>query len=124
MTNQSIGWIGLVGFLIIMIFIMTMFYGYLLGNWIDPSSCPKSYGEYGVIPGVIGNIVNKCNGPCEFTIPNLVDAVFKCNSDKNCEAFYYDGKYMKYIEINSPFTSANPGGLYIRQRKILRDGIA
>ena len=115
------GWIGLICFLIVFLFIITLLYGYLLNTWIDPETCPKSYGQYGVLPGVIGDIVDECNGLCEFTVPTLADAAIKCDSDSRCQSFYYDGRNMKYIKINSQFISASPGGTYIRQRKIIRN---
>lgn len=122
MVIENAGLIGLVGFLILILFIITLFYSYLLAAWINPASCPKAVGEYGVIPGVVGEIINACDGLCEFNVPTLADAAIKCDSDSRCESFYYDGRIMQYIKLNSPFTSANPGGMYIRQRKIIKNG--
>ena len=124
MTFEGAGWIGLICFLIIFLFVITMFYAFTLNNWIDPRSCPESIGQYGVLPGVIGTILNNCNGPCEFRVSSLAEAAIRCDSDSKCDAFYYDSGNMKYVEINSPLTTANPGGTYVRQRKIIRNGEA
>lgn len=97
---------------------MTIFYTYLLSTRIDPSSCPKSIGDYGVIAGQTGNVLNTCNGPCKFLVPSLTSAVSRCDGDDRCRAFYYDGLNMEYIELGSPLMTAMRGGLYIRQRNI------
>jgi hypothetical protein len=125
MDSNSYGWIGLCGFLLVMLLIMTIFYSYILTTRIDPTSCPKSIGNYGVIAGKIGAVLNNCDtrdefgGRCEFIVPSLFNATTKCDSDSRCQAFYYDGIRMIYIDPNSPMVSVIPGGSYIRQRDII-----
>ena len=120
MESDCFGWIGLAGFLLLLLLIITIFYTYLFSTRIDPSSCPKSIGDYGVIPGQVGTMLTTCNGDkaCQFNVPDLLSAVTKCDSDPQCQSFYYDGTTMQYIQLNSPLRTASPGGLYIRQRGV------
>lgn len=116
---NSFGWIGLCGFLLVILLIITIFYSYILVNRIDPNSCPKSIGDYGVLPGQTGLVLNTCDGPCEFLVPSLYNAATKCDGDSRCQSFYYDGIRMMYIDPASALLTAIQGGLYIRQRNLI-----
>lgn len=120
MDSMCTGWIGLSTFLLLCLLVMVIIYSYVSANSIYPVKCPKSIGNYGVIPGESSNALNTCDGECRFQINTLIDAVNKCDGDIKCDAFYYDGTIMLYIDPNGNFSPANPGGSYIRQRDIKR----
>lgn len=95
---------------------------------IDPGSCPIAVGNYGVIPGKTGNILQTCgpnqNESCVFDAISLENAVKQCDEMSDiCSRFTYvsTDNLMQIIDPTSVITEAANGDLYLRQVAIRKD---
>lgn len=115
-------WTALALYLLLMVFLISLFYALALYRLVDPMECPASYGDYGVKVGFIGEVAGGCdNGVCTFIEPSLIKAVQRCESDPvRCKSFYFDGFSMSYMVPNSSLVPAS-GGIYTRQIKLIKD---
>lgn len=105
-------WIFLSAYLLILLLIMVLCYSAAISNWVNPNKCPKSFGDYGVEPGVTGVPLGS---QYRFNVNGLLEATTKCDSDPLCTSFYYDNGLMIYLDvINNRYTAPN-GGIYKRQ---------
>lgn len=116
-------WTALALYLLLMVYLISLFYGLALYRLVDPTECPGSEGDYGVRVGVIGEVAGGCDqGVCTFDEPSLTKAVERCESDSvRCTSFYYDGFTMSYMvtPLNPLLLSPAPGGIYTRQIKVI-----
>lgn len=115
----GVGWMALSIFLLLMVYLMSLFYSYSLIRLVDPTECTASDGEYGVRVGIRYDTTAGCSdGLCRFKALTLKDAVGICDSNPiQCEAFYYDGGYVDFMRLNSTEYPAE-GGVYIRQNTV------
>jgi hypothetical protein len=105
-------WFFLSLYLFLLLIIMIMCYSAAISNWVSPSKVPRSYGNYGVEPGVTGTpLSNKYR----YDTSGLLDATNRCDRDTLCTSFYYSNGMMVYLEDNDNRYQAPSGGIYKRQ---------
>ena len=117
-----LGWVLLTIILLFIICLILFLYFEQRQNLINPNNCPQIKGNYGVLPGVIGDAVRSCgnqsNEPCEFQADSLEDAINICDLRSDiCSTFSYDpgSGQMQILAANAPLTAANRIDVYIRQ---------
>jgi hypothetical protein len=106
------GWIYLTVFLIVMLFLFILLYSNSITNSVDPIKCPRAYGQYGVEPGVTGNVLGF---NYSYSVGGLLEATQRCDRDILCTSFYYVNGIMTYLEDNKVRTYSPNGGTYKRQ---------
>lgn len=112
---SDVAFIYLSVFLLVLLFIMTFLYSNSVATMVYPENIPRTFGTYGVEPGVTGNPYSK---DTTFTVSGLNEAVRLCDLDKRCTSFYFDGRTMTYL-LNDNIRYGNQrGGIYKRQIKI------
>lgn len=106
-------------FLILMLIIITCFYAYTLGTFVDPREYPFPRGPYGVLAGQKSpNVLKVCgenqNQECVFENVTLLEATRLCDANDSCLSFYYDGNNAVFT-TPTDLGTINVGGTFIRQ---------
>ena len=111
-----------------LIVVSLIIYSAVLGTRrIDPSTCPRAVGEFGVRTRQTTTILRRCNttgggggtgtDPCVFTANDLKAAIDRCDVLIDiCDAFVYNSttRSMAIVDTNTPTTGGNDD-LYTRQ---------
>lgn len=103
-------------FLLVLLFAMTFLYANAITTMVYPQNIPKTYGSYGVEPGVNGNAYSP---DTTFYVSGIEEATSICDLDNRCQLFYLDGRVMTYLLNDGKRYKNQTGGIYRRQIKLV-----